>query len=599
MPNDLPTDEAVDKALTAFAAETNLVDDFDYNALAVYALQLRFGIDDASELADSVVDGTGDKKADIIYIDEESGTAVIVQAHLAEDATRTNPPLNKASDLNTAASWLLNPNDRDKLTVPMQGVAALLHSAIKDGEISTIELWYSHNLVESDAIDDELSQAAKTAASALAAVHGAEEAAVIECRGVQVGRESLGRLYAQRTSQILIEDVIDVPTSKWIAEQGDAWTAVSTSVSGDWLRELHNTYGADQLFAGNIRDYLGRRRSTRNINFRIEQTAENQPRDFWAFNNGITALVDEIITDEDSGSLKVRGLTIVNGAQTTGALASANSADGVSVLARFVQASDNELVNEIIRANNTQNEIRASDFRSSDPHQERLRSEFAALPGAHYAGARRGELTNPKTGAGDLFIGSDQAAQALAAFHGHPQRAYHGKSKIWEEDALYAQFFGDHTTAAHIVFTVALHHAVVDFKKRLRVKEEPTETERGMFEFLAQRGAVFLVMAAFGRCQEIILGRPVPDRYSLSFGELVSPMVAQEKWAPLVESLMAFHAQLQPAAESGRIRVPTVRDEAINGFAAQVQAVRVPLTDILSEFAVHILLGNEENAAPS
>ena len=592
MPPEPIGDETIEDAFEAFAARSDLVAAFDHNALAVFALQLRFGIDDASDFADSVVDGRGDKKADIVYLHEESETAVVVQAYMADDPTRTNPPLNKAADLNIAASWLLNPNDRTNLTPPMQTVAALLEDAIREGDVSTIEFWYSHNLNENDEIDDELQQAASTAAAALAASYSQEEAAAIECRALQVGRQTLGRLYAQRTTRILIDDVIEVPVSDWISEQGDAWKAVCTSVSGDWLRDLYAQYGADRLFSGNIRDYLGRRRSSRNINFTIEQTAETQPHDFWPFNNGITVVVHELVADEESRSLTIRGLTIVNGAQTTGALASAKSADGVSVLARFVQANDNELVDTIIRANNTQNEIKASDFRSNDPHQQKLRVEFAQIPGAHYAGARRGELTNPETAAGDLFIGSDQAAQALAAFHGQPQRAYHGKSKIWEEDALYAQFFGDHTTAKHIVYTVSLHHAIVDFKRHLRLKEERTQSETEIFDFLAQRGAVFLVMAAFGRCQEIILNGPVADRFALSFGTQVSPNVGQENWTALVESLLAFHASLQPAAESGRIRVQELRDGAIGNFAAQVQAVRAPLADSLEAFAAHVVIGD-------
>lgn len=588
---DAPPQKTIDEAFDAFGARSDLADSFGPNALAVFALQLRFGIDDPSDLADAVVDSTGDKKADIVHLHEESGTVVIVQAYMADSEDKTNPPVNKASDLNTAVSWLLNPDDRDKLTPAMQTVASLLDGAIQDGDVSSVEVWYSHNLKENDEIDDELQQVAASASAALASAYGKDEAAVIECRHLQVGRETLGRLFAQRTTRILIEDLIQVPTSDWISESGEDWSAICASVSGDWLKSLHDQYGADQLFSGNIRDYLGRRRSSRNINYTIEQTAEVQPDNFWAYNNGITGLVHDIVVDDAVGTLSVRGLTIVNGAQTTGALASAKSVENVSVLARFVQAKDNELVDSIIRANNTQNEIKASDFRSSDPHQERLRIEFSKISGAHYAGARRGELTTPSGEEGSLFIGSDQAAQALAAFHGQPQRAYHGKSKIWEEDALYAQFFGEHTTARHIVYAVSLHHAVVDFKRALRAKSDRTQTETEMFEFLAQRGAVFLVMAAFGRCQEIVLGRAVSDRYGLSFGDQVSPQVAQEIWAPLVESLLAFHVPLHPAAESGRIRVQDVRDSAIAGFAAQVQAVRGPLSEVMDAFAANVIVG--------
>jgi len=218
-----------------------------------------------------------------------------------------------------------------------------------------------------------------------------------------------------------------------------------------------------------------------------------------------------------------------------------------------------------------------------------LRKEFETIPNAHYAGARRGELTATATPTDDLFIGSDQAAQALAAFHGQPQRAYHGKSRIWEEDALYAQFFGDHVTARHIVFAVSLYHAIVEHKRALRLKTDRTADEDAIFAFLSQRGAAFLLMAAFGRCQEIILGKPVADRYGLSLGGEVSPQVGMEVWEPLVASLVSFHAALQPAAESGRIRVQEVREQAIQSFAAQVQAVKGPLSEVFAAFAAHVV----------
>lgn len=585
-PGANPSPEEAAKA--AFLLRTELDDLYGPNAMAVFALLLRFGLDDSTDLEDSVVDGTGDKKADIVHLDESSGTLVIAQAYVAEDETKPNPPTNKAADLNTACSWILNPADRSKLTPAMQTVAAMTETAIEDGLVSTVEVWYSHNLAHNADVDAELLQAATSANAAIGHGFGADVAQEIECRPVQVSLPELGRLYAQRTTRIAVDEQIEVPTEEWITETGSGWTAVCTSVPGEWLRELHENYGPERLFSGNIRDYLGRRRSDRNINFRIEQTAVEQPENFWAYNNGITALVEDIDADSSSHTLRVRGLSIVNGAQTTGALASASNASGVSVLARFVEVQDPDLVDEIIRANNTQNAIQASDFRSNDAHQSRLRKDFEAIPDADYAGARRGEATGVKPAAG--FIGSDQAAQALAAFHGQPERAYHGKSRIWEDDAVYGHFFGDHTSAPHIVYVVSLHHAISDYKRMLRLKTPKPENQEATFQFLAQRGAVFLVMAALGKCQEIILDRAIPDRFKLSFGNLVSPQVAQGHWEPIVSSLLAFHAQLQPAAESGRIRVADVRDAAIGHFVASVDAVRANLTDSFNGFSAHVVV---------
>ena len=354
-------------ALEAFAKRTDL-QKFAPNALAIFALQLRFGIDDPDELADSVTDGEGDKKVDVFYVDDEFGVAVIVQAYESDDATKVNPPLNKVTDLNTAVSWLINPSTFEGLRPEIESAAAQLAAAIEDGLISTIEIWYSHNCPDNPDVDKELEQVAITAKALLDQVHG-EQATGIDIRGVQVGQGGLDNLYAKRTQQILIEDTLPIPANAWLEQHGGAWSAVYTSVPGSWLRELHAHFGPDQLFAGNVRDFLGVRRSRTNINHSIATTVRDRPLDFWAFNNGVTALVSEIIADSETHTLSVRGITIVNGAQTTGALDAGEATDEVKVLMRFVQCTDRSVVQDLIRANNTQNAIVSSDFRSTDRYQ--------------------------------------------------------------------------------------------------------------------------------------------------------------------------------------------------------------------------------------
>jgi len=74
------------------------------NALGLFALALRFGLDDLDTVAaDSLTDGSDDKKCDIIYIDPDEGHAVLAQCYYST-RTRSSAPANKASDLNTAVT---------------------------------------------------------------------------------------------------------------------------------------------------------------------------------------------------------------------------------------------------------------------------------------------------------------------------------------------------------------------------------------------------------------------------------------------------------------------------------------------------------------
>jgi len=78
------------------------------NALPLFAVALHLDVEDVASFAtESLTDHPADKKADIIYINEAEGVACVAQGYTAQDWGKQEAPANKASDLNTAASWLL------------------------------------------------------------------------------------------------------------------------------------------------------------------------------------------------------------------------------------------------------------------------------------------------------------------------------------------------------------------------------------------------------------------------------------------------------------------------------------------------------------
>ncbi|HBX9334252.1 TPA: hypothetical protein MIK03_29590, partial [Klebsiella pneumoniae] len=121
--------------------------------------------------------------------------------------------------------------------------------------------------------------------------------------------------------------------------------------------------------------------------------------------------------------LEIRGMSIVNGAQTTGALGTLPRLppESVKVQARFIKVkdADADLIQNIIQYNNSQNKVEASDFRSTDKIQKRLKNEFASIPDAEYDGGRRGgaeSVIRRKTN----LLPSYTVGQALMSFHGEP-----------------------------------------------------------------------------------------------------------------------------------------------------------------------------------
>lgn len=585
--------------LNTLAAREDLADYGD-NAIALFALELRFGLDDIRTVADeALTDDTKDHKCDLLFVDREAGVAVIAQAYSAQDVNKTNPPSNKAADLNTALSWILDGSvPSDLLGEKLKSAATDLRAALDAGEISVLEIWFIHNLAENAAVNDELRQVEQSAA-ALLARHFKTQSDQVEVRTLQVSRDRLNAWHKSTSTAILVTDQFSVPAeSGWFNESGKGWEAVCASVSASWLHQLYDKYG-DELFSANVRGPIPSRRSRNNINFTIGETARENPERFWAYNNGITALVNSLDTSEGSedGEFRVTGIAIVNGAQTTGALARVpvKQLGEVKVLARFVKSADPQIIDDIIRFNNSQNPIQPSDFRSRDPHQGRLRSEFQRLPDVTYLGARRGGQSDAAKKPSN-YISSDTAAQALAAVHGDPVTAYNDLRLIWERDDQYALYFGDHTSATHIVFCFALLRAVQDWKASLVVREEElTSSEKDVLRFLRKRGASLLLVAAVASTLETIVNRAVASPYRLSFGSRMSPAMAVQQWMPIVTSLGSF-AGLLDVAESGtvlrRYEKPT---ERLLNFQRAVAVVRAPLSSTFEAFAAQI----REDAPPS
>lgn len=472
----------------AFESRTDLKPYGD-SSLGLFALALRFSLDDlASVAADAVTDGSDDKKCDLIHIDRDDGHAVIAQCFLA-DRRKPSAPSNKASDLNTAIAWLLQ-RPIDQLPKRIKPAATELRQAIEDDAITTIHLWYVHNLPESKNVKQELLTVEQTTEAAIQNQFS-DKRVIIQSQ--EVGEETLEEWYTDTQSPILVSESFDIPIPAGFEMVGEKWKAYVTVLPGKFLYSAYKKYST-KLFSANVRDYLGSRRSDANINNGIKRSAQDKPPDFWVFNNGLTILVHSYRVSDDKLSLHIDGLSIVNGAQTTGAIGSLTRSprDALLVPVRFVVTNDKDTIFDIIQYNNSQNKVTASDFRSRDRIQRRLGDEITIIPQAEYQGGRRG-------GASDLIrrntnlLPSYTVGQALAAVQLEPDIAYNQKLNIWASDTLYARFFNENTSGAHIVFAFSLLRCVEARKAKLIEKSKAmndslTEAEEKELEYFRERG---------------------------------------------------------------------------------------------------------------
>lgn len=225
--------------------------------------------------------------------------------------------------------------------------------------------------------------------------------------------------------------VIEQPRRHLIGELG-----------GRSLRALYKQFG-EQLFSYNIRLPLSMQSGKNKV---IRQTAGEDPSDFLFYNNGVSAVCQDFSVADNL--VTVRKLQIVNGAQTTGAIAQIHDLDAeLSVLFRLTaseQYGQTEFIDRVIRFNNTQTPVRDSDFRSNDAIQEFLADALNKYSGK---GACSPFFYQHKRGKKQVagkhrILSFEDLARIRYSYLYDPTTAYKHPSALWTDDREYALAFG-------------------------------------------------------------------------------------------------------------------------------------------------------------
>ncbi|MFJ9754192.1 AIPR family protein [Streptomyces sp. NPDC101149] len=575
------------EALEAALGQRDDLNQYKSAKRMLFALQLSLDLEDIHSIAaTALTDGADDKSCDLVYIDRDSRSMILAQGYEAGNVSQSQAPQTKASTLHQAVNWLFGANFESDVPARLRSAWRELNEALADGAIENVEIWFVHNLPENNQIAEELQAVANAAYRIIAARYSVDDLSVT---GTEIGRETLSDRYEGSRTPILVGEKFTIPVSGAFPERGENWSALCASIPATWLRSQFSVH-KERLFSANIRGYLGSTRSQSNINNGIQATARDQPGRFWAYNNGITALVHEF--EYDGGeSIQVTGIAIVNGAQTTGALGSTDSQrmEEVRILARFIKCDDAATVQDIVRYNNRQNPTQASDFRSNDRVQSRLVKDFEGLGVVGYNGGRRGGAEDVIRRPGENQLAASVAAQALAAFHGRPDVAYHEKGQIWEQDAIYSTVFPERVSARHILFVYSLLRALEQSKIALgsRSSDPQTQRDQELAKWFGMRGSTFLAVAAIGASIESVLDVPVSDRYNLEFRKNLSIPKAIEAWIPVTTSLLSLAPDqlTSPLSSTGGLRNRVAVDAAMKTYRAVVSATSQVNKPIYADFA--------------
>ena len=475
-------------------------------ALAAYALVGLCEMDDAAARG-AITDGKNDGGIDALYFDRAGNRLIFVQAKFKRTGTAPSQEENlktingikalQARRFDEFNETFRNRLDEIEAALDTTGVQMVLVLAFLGDNVGP------HVTNDLNALKAELnglSPRMDWQVAGLAMIYGwlvAEEVPSIV------------------TTQLVLENWAHITTPR---------KAVYGQISAALLAQLVSTHGK-ALFERNIRHYLG----SVGVNTAIEETVRRRPCDFFYLNNGITA-VTEVLTQAAGNTARctfgLQNTSIVNGAQTAGAIANAALAGALSpdakVLITIIEiGTGDDLGFRITKARNHQTAVRGVDFAALDPNQERLRQEMAVAgityhyrPSAE-ARARRDDAFTLEEAAVALAclsmpVRTTDEVHALRVRRAPAQNAIDfvvmAKKEIgrlWEQDgALYAQLFPPALTGLRICRIVCIYRFIDQILSAS--ERSATRYYRRMFF----RHARYFIMAFIGHRSVDVIGRP-------------------------------------------------------------------------------------------
>lgn len=451
--------------------ETN----FCSRALAAFTIHRVTGCS-LPDAADALVDGGNDGGIDAVFYSANSNTLWCVQSKYTTDGT-SEPGLQEVTRFST-------------------GMDALLRADFT--ELRSNPAWQA-----------KLPQIAHLLDSG-----GVSIRAALVYSGIRLLSDDRRRLFEAIRSRVSPDDdyfqfhTYNLTTiHDWVVgtEENRSVDEVNLCIrKAGWLREPHEiVYGllpiaeivnlnethGDRLVASNIRRFKG----DTEVNEQIANTVSEDAGSFLYLNNGFTAYCARMEVraadrgDPNQKTIKAFGFSIVNGAQTLGAMSKAcegrEAPDGyafIRVISMERCEDERQFAERITRCTNTQNEILARDYVALDPEQERIANQL--LPSGityHY------KLSDESIPQDDFNFSILEATTAAACLlQGNVVReiipkVLSNRKSLWDTTiptgaslSLYSQVFASSLSARSLWRAVQAQRIVLD-KLREFARAEP------------------------------------------------------------------------------------------------------------------------------
>jgi hypothetical protein len=404
------------------------------------------------ELGSYITDGAKDGGIDLIYFDSKERTLYLVQTKWHEDG-HGSLELGDALKFIEGVRKVLD-NDLDQLNERIKARKSDIERAVFDANAKFV-------LVIAHTGQEQLSPEVASAFSSYVAAQNDTSELILTRVLTQA---ELHKAVAAGLAGAPIS--IEVQIAGWGQVREPQFAIYGQVCATDvamWM-QMHG----NRLFESNLRQFLGG--ST--VNQDIVDTLVERPLDFWYFNNGITAIANEVSkkpiggNSTESGIFECTGFCVVNGAQTVGSIhaaaaMNAGAAAKAMVSVRIISSAKSPVgfSSEVTRCTNTQNAIEKRDFVALDPEQERIRQELY-IEGVEYA-----YKAGTATGTAGQRFDLTEATVALACASPDVALAVQAKreiSKLWEDlgKAPYKQLFNSGVSGPFVWETVRALRAV-------------------------------------------------------------------------------------------------------------------------------------------
>lgn len=321
----------------------------------------------------AVVDDFNDQGIDAIYYDESSETLYLLQTKLKESEQFQE----SEADAFCRGVRLLIKQDFDKFNALVKARASEIESALD--RCSCIQLVIAYT-------GDAISKSAEAVLNYFIQNESLDEERLAQEIIYYDSSRVKTDLLAEQAFEKVNTDIFLQKCEK-IDEPRKTYYGM---IAINDLIVLHKKHGKG-LYERNIRYFLGGKSS---VNNSIKETLAENPEHFFYLNNGVTAICDIIEPKANKGSkkkLKVRNLSIINGAQTVASSAEFFednpdcNIESAKVMFTLIIANESQSFgSQITKARNHQNPVQISNFASLDENQERLRQEISCWGYGYY-----------------------------------------------------------------------------------------------------------------------------------------------------------------------------------------------------------------------